>query len=368
MADIKTNLRETSVLVGVYAHTTKQEIKNFYNLKVYCDALSTILPESKKHASNIFSLTSFTTEHISILKNGFSLANILVAKLNIQTLSTCKWLGYDTQKENPVDIVINDFPISLKEDSYILENMGLYKYLTLMTGIQHKPGVHVFEQYALAEYNAWFKYTWSTLLQNPNWNQIKKSKVSSIANDTDYIVLTYTTSSKVVTSKIPKTISTVSEFESYTSSTTREKVFAKWINAILKNDNTYQSLKKQCSIEAGKNLTAYVLKHLNYSAISRLLQIYDTPYYYAKTTNQGITLLYVPAKTEYTDVIKIDSIQSIVPESQLNLITTIKNVKTLKTITLRNECRFSHGQFNGTPEAKMYYDNSSDLSNLYQPV
>lgn len=49
------------------------------------------------------------------------------------------------------------------------------------------------------------------------------------------------------------------------------------------------------------------------------------------------------------------------PKSQLNIYTTIENIETKSKLVVRNELRYSHGQFNGTPEAKMYIDNGSLL-------
>lgn len=57
-----------------------------------------------------------------------------------------------------------------------------------------------------------------------------------------------------------------------------------------------------------------------------------------------------------------------VPGSQLNIITTFKNKSTGKILEFRNECRFSHGQFNGTPEAKMYVAKNTSLTNLYETL
>lgn len=57
-----------------------------------------------------------------------------------------------------------------------------------------------------------------------------------------------------------------------------------------------------------------------------------------------------------------------VPESQLNIISTFQNIHTGKILQFRNECRFSHGQFNGTPEAKMYATRTTNLTDLYEPL
>jgi len=54
-----------------------------------------------------------------------------------------------------------------------------------------------------------------------------------------------------------------------------------------------------------------------------------------------------------------------VPDSQLNIFTEIKNTQNNKSLLFRNELRYSHGQFNGTPEAKLYHKSGGDLSIMY---
>lgn len=60
-----------------------------------------------------------------------------------------------------------------------------------------------------------------------------------------------------------------------------------------------------------------------------------------------------------------------VPKSQLNVYFTfeISNSNGLNSIIFRVECRYSHGQFKGVPEAKLYYtDNINQLKNLYNVI
>jgi hypothetical protein len=78
----------------------------------------------------------------------------------------------------------------------------------------------------------------------------------------------------------------------------------------------------------------------------------------------------VPSSQEFANFINIKSINYSVPRSQLNIITEIENKSTGNILTLRNELRYSHGQFNGTPEAKMYYDDqqSTGLEVFYIPI
>lgn len=97
-------------------------------------------------------------------------------------------------------------------------------------------------------------------------------------------------------------------------------------------------------------------------------QIYPKDYYYAKTTAFETTILHVPSRSNFNSIIEFQGCRYDVPSSQLNIITTFKNKKTNKVLEFRNECRFSHGQFNGTPEAKLYVVRNTPLTELYEPI
>ena len=86
------------------------------------------------------------------------------------------------------------------------------------------------------------------------------------------------------------------------------------------------------------------------------------------TKSTGVEIFKVPSIISFGNDIIIESIESSVPNNQANILTTIKNKKTGQTLVLRNECRFSHGQFNGTPEAKMYYENGGSLEVIYERI
>ena len=125
------------------------------------------------------------------------------------------------------------------------------------------------------------------------------------------------------------------------------------------------SLKKRCSEIAGKTVCDLIKANNNSAGLMRLLQIRDNSYYYAKISDSKVSLMYVPSSKEFKEIISVSSVDYIVPSSQLNIITTIHNTKNNNDLKLRNECRFSHGQFNGTPEAKMYFDKQTNLSSIY---
>ncbi|MBD3793835.1 MAG: hypothetical protein IE889_06695, partial [Campylobacterales bacterium] len=78
-------------------------------------------------------------------------------------------------------------------------------------------------------------------------------------------------------------------------------------------------------------------------------------------TNNYLEVYRVPSREEFSSKIKIVDIGWSVPKSQLNILTVIENTETQESLIFRNEMRYSHGQFNGTPEAKMYIDTGSLL-------
>lgn len=101
-----------------------------------------------------------------------------------------------------------------------------------------------------------------------------------------------------------------------------------------------------------------------------ILQIYEDEYYFGKCLNEIPYLFKVPSKDK-CDIISL-TIDYNVPKSQLNVLFTFEVVIRLNghgknnTIKMHVECRYSHGQFNGIPEAKLYCKDS--LDKLYHEV
>ena len=108
--------------------------------------------------------------------------------------------------------------------------------------------------------------------------------------------------------------------------------------------------------------------NLNTKEILELLQIYDDPYYYGKSYG-ALHLYKVPSNNECK--VKLLDIEVKVPRSQLNVYLTfnISNANGANNTNFRVECRYSHGQFKGIPEAKLYYtDNINHLNNIYKVI
>lgn len=363
MADIKTNLRELSVAttVGLLSRKVNFQLDELYDSKRFFMYAQRVIDGDISSALNIKEESKFTGELQQIVDNGYKLGEAIFTNnhFSIPKNALISWLGNDTQKDDPIDITVGKYGFSLKEDSFILENMGLYKLLNCYTGSKYKKR-HIFNDYARHEYEHWFSVTWDKLLNilvsnNNTWSchNISKHKKGIITLSGCDVNLKYFKEDKLLEcSTLPKNCS-LGSFEKMTSKKTREQVFSKFIKMQLADNADYIAAKKLCAIVAATALAEELKNNLNYTAgLPRFLRIHTNEYYYAKTTNSSVEIFKVPAKSSFGNDIVIESIKASVPDTQANILTTIKNKKTGNRLVLRNECRFSHGQFNGTPEAK----------------
>ncbi len=372
MADIKTHLRELSVAttVGAMASGKHLRLSDMYDSKVFLSLAKSVICNDISAADNLLAYSTFDGELRSIVDNGYKLGcKILSCKeFKISKSPKIEWMGNNTQKGDPIDISIDCYGFSLKEESFILKNMGLYTLLNNFIGSDYSCGIHVFSEFALNEYDKWFLYTWKCfvayLRKHGKWTLVKGNDVSEAYLLGQNAVLTFND----ITSNVPQNIKTNKHFMKHTVNQTRGKVFSKWINQELSDDEKYLNLKKKCSVTAGKKVCDTIIAGFSAEHIYKFLQIHPFEYYYAKTTSVETTVLKVPAKDDFDKVIEFRGCTYDVPASQLNIISTFENVKTGKTLKFKNECRFSHGQFNGTPEAKMYVVRNTPLTEIYIPV
>lgn len=377
MADLKTHLRELSfaTTVGLLKNNIPFRLDELYSSKQFYNYTVQVVKGDISKASNLCSVSTYESELKAIVNNGYALGKAVFENpyFKITPNSPIIWQGNDTQKEDPVDVSIDQYGFSLKENSFILENMGLYKLINCFTGSTYKRR-HIFSDYARQEYETWFDVTWSEMRaflasHHGEWHytDLPKQKSISISQDSPSIKMTYHRYGKLLASAtLPNTCS-LSIFERKTSAKIREQVFARFIGQELKHCPAYNSAKKVCAVAATNALVEELSQNLNYDAgLARLLRFHAKEYYYAKTVAAGIEIYKVPSYKTFGSDILVKSIQSSVPDTQANILTTIENLKTGGTLTLRNECRFSHGQFNGTPEAKLYY--SGSLETIYEKI
>lgn len=379
MADNKTILRELSVAtaIGLLIQQKEFTLNDLYDPNNFLLLAKQVVKSNLSSADKLKDINPFTEAFKQIINNGYNLALEIYSNqaFNFSSNDVVTWQGNDSQKIDPVDITIGNYGFSLKEESFILENMGLYQLMNCYTGSKYKRGLHIFNSFARNEYEVWFSTTWNEMIKylNSNGNHwhyqnIKNSKTGSISLNENIIELTFSYNGSIEVSQLPLNC-LLSDFEKDTTAKTRENVFSKFINSELGANKAYIEAKKKCSIVASDAVAKELNENLNYKAgLSRFLRIHDYEYYYAKTTSLGITIYRVPSKEDFGKELVIESITGSVPTTQANILTTIKNKSTGKTLTLRNECRFSHGQFNGTPEAKMYYERGSSLLTIYEDI
>lgn len=369
MADVKTHLRELSVAVtiGCLLKGIRFEKESLYNSKFFYNAAQQIVTNDISIAENILEYPFFEGELRTVIDNGYELG---VAIFNCREFEFNNddrifWIGGDTQKGDPIDLVIGDYRFSLKEESFILTNMGLYTLLNTLTGSQYNRGLHVFSQFAHDEYDEWFRIAWNNfvayLRENLSWyyNQLSYAYL-----DDEYVILVFGNKR----STIPIDIQTNEEYMRYTCSETREKVFSKWINCFLDSDEEYLEAKRRCSEVAGRSVSALISNNYQEEGMLDFFRVYDFSYYYAKTTSNGVEVLRVPERYSFGAIMEFVGCNYDVPRSQLNIHTYFRNLVTNVEIEFRNECRFSHGQFNGTPEAKMYIGRNASLTTIYIPI
>lgn len=372
MADIKTHLRELSVAttIGLFKERIHFTVDDLYNSEKFYNYAFKLIDGDISGASNILSEPLYINELQEIINNGYKLGKKIFESdyFKIYEGDTIQWLGNDTQKGDPIDIYVGSYGFSLKEESFILKNMGFYELLNCLTGSNYHRGLHIFEKFAPAEYDAWFAYTWENfvnyLKEQDIWTLKKGFNISECKLEGDNVILKFNGRTCIV----PVDITTNCEYMDYTSAIIREKTFSKWINNEFQKDKKYIILKKACSKKAGQAVCNLITKNYSPDHIYRFFQIYDTEYYYAKTTHFETTVLKVPSRASFPSVIKLDKCHFEAPTSQLNIYSTFVNTQTYNQLVFRNECRFSHGQFNGTPEAKMYVAKNTSLTDLYEPI
>lgn len=373
MADLKTTLRELSVATYIALVLKNEKIPTLqatYDInKFLIDAQKLLNIDLSAHIK-AYHEGSNIQELSNILTNGYRLGEaILISRyFKFKTNDPIRWVGGDIKQKYPFDLLIGDYGFSLKEESFIIQNMGLYSLINLLTGSNYHRGLHLFNTFAKTEYDEWFNYTWKYLIgylnTNGRWELNNSSIILRSEENLSRIVFIYNGSSI----EMPIDISTNKEFMACTKAIFREKVFSKWIKDVISYEIDYKRFKQSCAETAGKNICSKINREISIENIYEFFRVYDQEYYYAKSTSNRIEILKVPSAKNFTNEIVFDGCKFEVPFTQLNIITSFLNKKTKRHLEFRNECRFSHGQFNGTPEAKMYISRNSSLCDLYEPI
>lgn len=161
------------------------------------------------------------------------------------------WLGNDTQKEDPADISVERYGFSLKEESFILENMGLYKLLNCYTSSRYTRR-HIFKDYAPYEYAQWFLVTCNEMLRIVNsadgqwqYSNPRKPKGALMTLAGNSVILDYLERRRSVAKSILPLNCSLDLYENNTTAKTQEEVFAKFINQCLDSNYEYTLSKKR---------------------------------------------------------------------------------------------------------------------------
>ncbi len=371
MANIYTHLRELGVAFYFYNQRNIENITPAYFWDVCIKNIKlTPVIDISMIANNV---NAFNEKEIEIIKNASKLGSTIKEKFNLPNNPKISWVGCDTQSDSPIDLIIDKYKFSLKEESFILENMGLYKLLNILLNTnKYASGTHIFKEFAPNEFENWFNVTCNCLLNNGPYDfsaaRVGKYKSEGVLENNGFF-LRYNDIESVRFDDIRNL--SYKEFEARTNNHLREHVFSKWIKVSVEDDIKYIKAKKHCAIQAGENILKLVKECENTCPISlmRFFRIENEEYYYAKTTSHSLEIYKVPSISEACKNIIIEKIWTEVPKSQLNFYTKIVNLLNGCKIVFRNELRYSHGQFNGTPEAKCYIDrNNCNLTTMYEKI
>jgi len=371
MADIYTHLRELGVAFSFYCSRPIDEITPKYFFETCCKNIKmTANIDISRIANNP---EMFNAKELEIINNSIKLGKAIKENFNLPPHPEITWVGCFTQSDSPIDLIIDKYKFSLKEESFILENMGLYKLLNLLlSSNKYATGTHVFKEFAPAEFENWFNVTCNCLLKYGPYDfsieRVGKYNAEGII-EKNGMFLRFNETESVRFNDI-RSLS-YEEFKTRTNSHLREYVFSKWIKNTVENKDEYIKAKKYCAQQAGNNILHLVrnCKNTCPDSLLRFFRIEDEEYYYAKTTNHSLEIYKVPSKKNACKNILIKEIWTEVPSSQLNFYTKIINTQNGCEIVFRNELRYSHGQFNGTPEAKCYIDrNNCNLTTMYEKI
>jgi len=367
MADKLTNLRELSV--AFFLDQPGHKLQSI-NPQPFTQTCNQKIKSCKINVGDIAdNHQSFDKSEMTILQNGYKLAQRLRSKLIITSPNpNIEWVG-DNQKKAPVDLIVDGVEFSLKEESNILTNMGLYNLLNIISNSTKYPrGLSVFETFSQNELDKWYEETRDLLISlGPfPFNHNGSSYTSKGTLQKNKLILEVGTSKSVIDNF---SRSTYADFKKNTTSKTREKVFSKWIQEKVAENKKYRNSKRQCSLEAGKQIISAHKTFIGKSnkKLLELFRIKDYSYYYCKTTKSSVDIYKVPSMKNALQKIIIKNFSYKVPQDQLNIYTEIENTQNRKLFTFHNQLRYSHGQLNGTPEAKLYRD-KGDLSFMYQHV
>ncbi|MCD7780891.1 MAG: hypothetical protein LUH05_09505, partial [Candidatus Gastranaerophilales bacterium] len=114
MADIYTHLRELGVAFSFFNKKNLKEITPAYFLEI---CIKNIELETELNLSMIANdFNFFNDREIEILQNALKLGNAIKHNFKIADNPKICWVGNDTQSDTPIDLIIDKYRFSLKEE------------------------------------------------------------------------------------------------------------------------------------------------------------------------------------------------------------------------------------------------------------
>lgn len=234
---------------------------------------------------------------------------------------TVKWVGDDTTHA-PADVVVNGEKWSLKEKSDIIKNQSAASLLNTLTNSEnYGRGFHVLNEFAPQE----------------NFEGLNE-------------VISHYNKDNPDTAYAP--IKDYSEWEAKPKP--ERKLLSRYIQSKSKSSPefkaTMENLKTRINEKAGEE---FVKKIQDTSQVNAGTLIGDEKeYFYAKINNNNkMSVGFIPDKDAVAEHVKVVDVWH-QAGPQLNIFIKYENSRGENLVTV-NEIRYSHGQFNGTPEAKM---------------
>ena len=233
------------------------------------------------------------------------------------------WVGTDTTYA-PADLVATTkdgekIAISLKENSQIVKNSGAPVFFENLTGQQVlESKENLFNKFAKPEQDAALQHLVKS--SGESWNLSEPVSYDSFQT-------------------LPKT---------------EKKRFYKGFrdNATAEQKTRFNELKTEYNAATSKNIASTVKKEQISSAnVGELLNARPFAYYHADAGKASDRVSKIPDK-DYFDNNTFVSKATLLPRRQLNALLTVKNKVNGKEMDVLVELRYSHGPFNGFPEAK----------------
>lgn len=360
MATARTEVSELSVCVGLNAIREHRSLplSQFSFLEAaqnYCSLEQCWMLNDKirNMRQNTFS------EQVML---GYAMAFSIADKLNYE-ISDVRWNGFSVTDDSPADVYVSGIGISIKNNSNIIGNLGLSHLTKIISDNPLPRGTDIFEHFAKREYLHWFCCAIESLPHY--WHSDNED--CSVCYDDRHLTIIHDTD--IVKFNVDDIDSVPSCYDKMRKAGIKpSKSLSKAIASMMPTAE-YIDAKSTCANKTGKAFVEYLSSNIKENGLPRLIGCRESEYWYCKGTSlRDIIINKVPSISDMQGKLRLTNIGYSVPKSQLNVLFSITNIETNRKIDMRAEARFSHGQFCGIPETKMYYANTTTPDMLYSAI